>query len=154
MLKLKSLLTEAPAGEGEGFEGLLAAPEEAGPPPGKRDEGEYMWHKVKKQDMLGNVETTTDKSKGKWYKPVPKELDKRRGSVPRKKNMMSQGGHRQGGKRGLGLKYNFDSLSKGIVSENKANYSIIAEKRLFRSGNEIENLIRNLEKKRDEIEAQ
>jgi hypothetical protein len=144
----------APAEESTGFDGLLATPEDAGPPAGKRDEGDYMWHKVKKQDMLGNVETTTSKSKGKWHKPTPEDLDKRKSSGPRKKNMMSQGGHRQGGRRGMGLKYNFDSLAKGIVSENKANYNIIAEKKLFRSGNEIENLIKDMEKKRDEIETQ
>jgi hypothetical protein len=113
-----------------------------------------MWHKVKKQDMLGNVETTTNKSKGKWYKPTPKELDKRRSSAPRKKNMMSQGGHRQGGRRGIELKYGFDSLSKGIVSEDKANYNVIMEQKLFTANNEIQNLIENLEKKKDEAKAQ
>ena len=72
----------------------------------------------------------------------------------RKKNMMSQGGHRQGGRRGMGLKYDFDSLSKGIVSEHKSNYHRDMENDLFKTNNEIRVLLESLETKNDKIETQ
>jgi hypothetical protein len=52
------------------------------------------------------------------------------------------------------LKYNFDRLAKGVVSEEKPNYSVIMEHKLFRTNNEIQDLINNLEKKSDEAKAQ
>ena len=144
---------EPAADEGGGFEGLLAAPAEAGPP-AKRDDdaaNQYDWIKVKRKSYSGKVETTTDKSKGKWYTPVTTD---KRDMGARKKNMMSQGGHRQGGRRGMGLKYDFDSLSKGIVSEHKSNYHRDMENDLFKTNNEIRVLLESLETKNDKIETQ
>ena len=144
---------EPAADEGGGFEGLLAAPAEAGPP-AKRDDdtaNQYDWIKVKRKSYSGKVETTTDKSKGKWYIPVATD---KRDMGARKKNMMSQGGHRQGGRRGMGLKYDFDSLSKGIVSEHKSNYHRDMENDLFKTNNEIRVLLESLETKNDKIETQ
>ena len=144
---------EPAADEGGGFEGLLAAPAEAGPP-AKRDDdaaNQYDWIKVKRKSYSGKVETTTDKSKGKWYTPVTTD---KRDMGARKKNMMAQGGHRQGGRRGMGLKYDFDSLSKGIVSEHKSNYHRDMENDLFKTNNEIRVLLESLETKNDKIETQ
>jgi len=138
--------------EGGGFEGLLASPPEAGPPgAGKRDE-DYMWYRAKKPDIFGRQQTTTDASKGKWYEPVVS--DRRGTSGPRKKNMMSMGGHSQGGRRNTHKGYHdFKSLSKGIVSEQESNYKEV-EKSIFRVNREVSMLIESLEKKVDEVQAQ
>ena len=144
----------APAEEGGGFEGLMAAPAEAGPP-AKRDEdmaNEYEWVKVKRKGHLGQTQTTTSKSNGKWHTPVTADARKNHG--PRKKNMMSQAGHKQLGRRGTELGFDFNRLTKGIVQENKSNYNVLMEQNLFNASNVVENLIESLEKRTDENEAQ
>jgi hypothetical protein len=109
-----------------------------------------MWYKVKKQDVFGRPKTTTSKSKGKWYVPVTTD---KRDMGARKKNMMSQGGHKQGGRRGKELKFDFEKLAKGVISENKSIYNNI-EHDLFKTSNDVGSLIRSLEMKIDEAETQ
>jgi len=132
--------------------GLLVAPggAEAPTPPGKRDE-DYYWQRVKKNPVGLPDQTTTANAKGKWYTPVT--TDKRTGMAPRKKNMMSQAGHKQGGRKGrhpgiTGL----DSLAYGI-SENDSNYNVV-ENTIFKTSHEMKMLIESLETKENENEAQ
>ena len=131
---------------------LLATPEAAGPP-GKRDEpSTHDWVKVAKKDMFGKKQTTTSKSHG-WYEPV--DTDKRKGMGPRKKNMMAQGGHKQGGRRGTVPGFTgLSSLSMGIVSENKSNYNADVENNIFETTQEVKQLIESLEKKNGETKTQ
>tara|TARA_Y100000034_G_scaffold55855_2_gene68419 strand:+ start:3520 stop:5550 length:2031 start_codon:yes stop_codon:yes gene_type:complete len=134
---------EAPD-EGGGFEGLMASPDEAGPPPASRDDN-WEWRKMKKVGPDGKIRTITNKSKGKWYEPEPSD---KRDMGARKKNMLSQAGHSQGGKRRTHPGYhNLDSLTKGIVSESVPNYNtVLNESRLINTNNEMEKLLKSLEK--------
>ena len=159
--EMEAPMPEAPAPEapeeeaGGGFEGLMASPVEAGPPgAGKRDDDDHMWYRVKKQDIFGQTQTTTANSKGKWHEPVVS--DRRETSAPRKKNMMSMGGHSQGGRRNTHKGYHdFKSLSKGIVSEQESNYKEKeVENNIFRVNKEVSMLIESLEKKVNEVQTQ
>ena len=141
---------EAPAGGEEGT--LLASPEEAGPPPGKRDE--YEWVRVKRKSPLGAIETTTLDSKGKWY--MPKNVDGRQ-SGARKRHMTAQAGQAPLGTRGIFKGYQdidaLKRLERGIVSEEKSTYNKNVEKELFRTNSEILSLIESLEKKTNEVQT-
>jgi hypothetical protein len=112
---------EEAAGGGE--EMLLAAP-------GKRD------------DM-----TTTPRSKGKWYKPVAKELDKRRHLAPKKKSMKKQFSDRLASTSRENVYPSLNALSragKGIYENLEANYSK-EEIKILNSNEEINDLISQLE---------
>ena len=137
-------VTPAAGGEEEGV--LMAAPAEAAP--GKRDDGD-SWIRVSKKDMMGQQQTTTDGAKGKWHTPKRKGMDGRQ-SAARRKNMMSQAGPSQFGRRGIGVDV-FDQLARGIVSENKSNYNDKIEEELFQTNAEVRMLIDSLEKKTNEI---
>jgi len=139
----------APAAGGEEEGVLMAAP--AGAAPGKRDE-DHAWVKVSRSDIMGQQHTTTSGAKGKWYEPTPKGLDRRR-SAARRKNMKSQAGPAQFGRRGIGVDV-FDRLAHGIVSENKSNYNDKTEKELFQTNVEVRMLIESLEKKTNETQTQ
>jgi len=149
-------MAAAPDAEaGGGFEGLLAAPAEAGAPaPAKRDEDypKYDWVKVKRESPLGDVETTTSKSKGKWYNP---ELVDKRPAGARKRHHSAQAGRRQGGKkRNYPGYHDFKALSRGTISEEKSNYNTKVEQSLFRTSSEVHRLLESLEKKGNEDETQ
>jgi len=134
---------------GEEEEGvLMAAPTGIGP--GKRDE-DHAWIKVSRGDIMGRQHTTTSGAKGKWYKPKAKGMDQRR-SAARRKNMKSQAGPSQFGRRGIGVDV-FDRLAHGIVSENKSNYNDKTEKELFQTNIEVKMLIESLEKKTNEAQT-
>jgi|2_EtaG_2_1085320.scaffolds.fasta_scaffold03115_5 hypothetical protein len=147
---------------------LLATPPEAGPP-GKRDEdSSWYWKRVKKNPLGLPDQTTTARAKGKWYQPVT--LDGRKSSGPRKKNMMSQGGHAQGGRRGTHKGYHeldnmrhlargiaegsINELLEGTVSSEEPNYDCNIEKNIFQTSNELKMLIESLENKNNEVKAQ
>jgi hypothetical protein len=145
---------EAPA-EDEGP--LLATPgapaggETATPelPPGKRDvDG---WRKAK--DMFGKTFTTTDASKGKYYKPV--SVDSRTG---RKQSFLAQGGQQYtGASKRSSFPGSTDINSLYRFSEGQdANYYDEEEKRLFQENVDIKNLINslnNLENTENETET-
>jgi len=134
---------------GEEEEGvLMAAPTGIGP--GKRDE-DHAWIKVSRGDIMGRQHTTTSGAKGKWYKPKAKGMDQRR-SAARRKNMKSQAGPSQFGRRGIGVDV-FDRLAHGVVSENKSNYNDKTEKELFQTNIEVKMLIESLEKKTNEAQT-
>jgi len=114
-------------GEEAGGEDMLLAT------PGKRDE----------------VVTTTPKSKGKWYKPVPKELDKRRHLAPRKKSMKKQYSDRLASSSRENIYPDINALSRvgrGIYENLEANYSK-EEIKILNSNEEVNGLISQLEKK-------
>ena len=137
-------VTSPAGGEDEGT--LLAAPAEAAP--GKRDDGD-SWIRISKSDIMGNTQTTTSKSKGKWHTPQRKGMDRRQ-SAARRKNMMAQAGPAQFGRRGIGVDV-FDQISKGIVSENKSNYNDVIEDELFQTNLEVRMLLESLERKTNEV---
>jgi len=119
---------DAPPAEGAD-EMLLAAP-------GKRDE----------------IRTTTKASKGKWYKPVPPELDKRRHMAPRLKSMKKQFSDRLASSSRENVTPALNTitrLGKGIYENKEPIYSL-DESVILNSNEEIENLISQLEIKTDE----
>jgi len=114
--------------------------------PGKRDEP--GWHKFKTKDALGRPEqTTTSKSKGKWYKPVTN--DGRESSGPRKKNIKAKWGNEKtkSAKRTIRPDSSLTRLAKGITEEKGTIYN--EEEILFEANKEIRDLISKMEK-RDE----
>jgi len=155
--------------EGEEMGGApeeMAAEEAAGPPPGaeggpeaetallaapgKRDDEGWTRVKVKKDGSY-----VTPGSKGKAYKPV--KADKRQ-SGARKRHFRAQGSHeiarlppRQTRHLPLGAK-ELLGLGKGISEGKETNYNI-EERKLFKTKQNIENLIQELEE-RDDAKAQ
>jgi len=141
----------------EGFEGLEgeegAEGEEEIPgddlllaEPGKRDEP--GWHKFKVKDAFGRTkQTTTPKSKGKWYKPVTN--DARKSSGPRKKNMKAKWANEKTKptRRTIRPDSPLTQLVKGITEEQETIYN--EEEILFETNKEIRDLIFEMEK-RDE----
>ena len=123
---------EEPAGEGAD-DMLLATP-------GKRDEN------IKVQ--RGDKTTTTD-SKGKWYKPVPKALDKRRHLAPKKKSMKKQYSDRMASSSRENIfpdMNGFSRASKGIYENIKSTYSK-EEVKILNSNDEVYKVLAQLEKK-------
>ena len=119
---------------GEGADDMLLAT------PGKRDEN------IKIQ--RGDKTTTTD-SKGKWYKPVPKELDKRRHLAPRKKSMKKQYSDRMASSSRENIfpdMNGFSRASKGIYENVKSIYSK-EEVKILNSNDEVYKVLAQLEKK-------
>jgi len=118
-------------------------------PPGKRDvDG---WREVK--DMFGKTHTTTNASKGKYYKPAV--VDSRTG---RKQSFLAQGGLQHAGasnrSRFPGAS-DINSLYRFSEGQD-ANYYDEEEKRLFKESTDIKNLINslnNLEKEENETET-
>ena len=114
--------------------------------PGKRD---VDWHKVKRRK---GGETTTSKSKGKWYKPVT--YDGRRGTA-RKSHFRSQFSYETGKntKRGpnTGLT-NLINLGRGISEGEDTTYN--EELKLFEVNHQIKNLITELESRNNETKTQ
>jgi hypothetical protein len=149
-----ALEAEAPAEE-EGP--LLATPggpagdESSAPeaPPGKRDAG--GWRETK--DMFGRTHTTTNASKGKYYKPVT--VDSRTG---RKQSFLAQGGQQHTGaspRSFLPGASDINSLYRFSEGQD-ANYYDEEEKKLFQESVDIKNLINSLEqleKTEDETET-
>jgi hypothetical protein len=133
---------------GPGETALLAKPTTA---PGKRDE---EWVAVRRS-VINDLETTTAKSKGKWHKPTPQGLDKRKNMAPRRKSMKSMGGHQQGGRRKTHKGYQeLNRLGRGIVTESKLQQvANLAERELFIVNEEFNDLIESLEVKIDENES-
>ena len=125
---------EAPAAdEGGGDDILLATP-------GKRDESV----KVQKGDM-----TTTSKSKGKWYKPVTKAMDKRRHLAPKKKSMKKQYSDRMASSSRENVfpdMNSFSRVSKGIYENIQSTYSK-EELKILNSNDEVYKVLEQLEKK-------
>ena len=140
---------EAPDAAG-GFEGLMATPGEAGPAAKRDDDANgWEWKKIRKVGADGKIHTITDKSKGKWYNPVTTD---KRDMGARKKNMLSQGGSRQGGRKKTHPGYHaLTSLSKGTISESKATYNnMVTERKLINTNNEVEKLLDSLESINDD----
>ena len=137
---------ETPAGPlpGPGESSLLAKPTGA---PGKRDE---EWIAVRKS-ALGSVETTTPRSKGKWHKPTPKGLDKRKHMAPRRKSMKSAGGHEQGGRRKTHKGYHdLNRLGRGIMTESRLQHvASLTESDLFTVGSQVKDIMEKLETKNE-----
>ena len=128
---------------GPGESALLAAPMGA---PGKRDD-DQEWVMVRKS-VIDGLETTTPNSKGKWHKPTPAGLDKRKHMSGRRKNMKSMGGYEQGGRRKTHKGYQeLNRLGRGIVSESRLDHiASLAEHELFTKSSEVDELIDTLEK--------
>ena len=119
---------------GAGEEDMLLAT------PGNRDES------IKIQ--RGDKTTTTD-SKGKWYKPVSKELDKRRHLAPKKKSMKKQYSDRlaSSSRENIFPDMNaFSRASKGIYENIKSTYSK-EEVKILNSNDEVYRVLSQLEKK-------
>lgn len=131
---------EVPEEEVPGDDLLLAEP-------GKRDE--EGWHKFKTKDAFGRTEqTTTAKSKGKWYKPVTN--DARKSSGPRKKRVSASYSKEtsRGTPRNVIPGYSpLSQLAKGLTEEEETTYN--EEKILLETNREIMDLISEMEK-RDE----
>ena len=111
--------------------GLLAAP-------AKRDDDSARYSR--RAVASGKVETTTDKSKGKWHEI---KTDKRSSSGPRSRQMKAQGtpGYKD-----------IKSLGKGIVAEKLATTYKKEEELLFQTKIDIDNLIKGMENKsKDEV---
>jgi len=115
--------------------------------PGKRDE--KGWHEFKSKEAFGRPkQTTTSKSKGKWYKPVTR--DGRESSGPRKKNIKAKWGNEKTKSASRTLYPGYSPLSqlvKGITEEQETIYN--EEEILFEANKEIRDLISKMEK-RDE----
>lgn len=114
---------------------LLPVPEPA-TSPGSRDDN----YKLKSMDGL----TTTEKSKGKWYRKV--DTDKRSGMAPRRKNYTQkrQGGHRSTLPGYLDMK----QTASGTLLETKSIYDADnVEGQIFGSTDEIKSIIESLKKK-------
>ena len=118
-------------------------------PPGKRDE--ENWYKLDRKDALGRPETTTSKSKGKWYTPVTSD---KRDMGARKRSYRSKYSHEKGKntKRNV-FSGNLLSLSKGIYEQTDTNYTSEEEK-LFEVNQQVKNLITELESKNNEVKTQ
>jgi hypothetical protein len=134
---------------GAGGEEAAEEPEEAGTEnllaaPGKRDTSRRL---VKK-----NNPTTTPNAKGKWYRPVPSELDKRKRSVPRRKSIKKQfsdrlaSSSRENTMPGL---QGLTRMGRGIYEEKEPTY-ITEEQDILNSNKEVENLMSQLEKNNNE----
>jgi hypothetical protein len=144
---------------GEELGGEELGGEEEAPPgdelllaePGKRDED---WYKLRSRDALGRPkQTTTSKSKGKWYNPVIN--DKRKSSGPRKKNIKQKWANEKSRatERTYAPGYSpLRQLAKGLTEDKDTNYRD-EERLLVEANQEIKNLISEMEK-RDEIETQ
>ena len=156
---------EAEAGE-EGAEELPEEGEEAGPllavpageTPGHRDDD---WHKTQKKDAFGRPsQTTTKKSKGKWYKPVEYRGGDRRphGAYERHlkglSNMEISKNTSRNITKGLDDLLGLKKLSYGIPENRtrmilESNYKEEEEK-IFGIKHEIKKLIEGLELKDNE----
>ena len=138
-----------PAAEAEappaGETALLAAP-------GKRDDDEATaWVKAKavKKDTFGRPkETTTSKSKGKWYKPVTAD-QRQRGA--RKRHTLAKASHETATMPKRQIKMNLPDgaseilgLGKGISEGKDTNYDE-EERKLIEVNQNIKNLIQELE---------
>jgi|7_EtaG_2_1085326.scaffolds.fasta_scaffold00615_14 hypothetical protein len=141
----------------EGLEGLEGEEEEIpgddlllAEPPKRDEEGR---HKIKKKGAFGRSEqTTTSKSKGKWYKPVTS--DGRESTGPRKKNIKAKWGNEKTKSTPRTLYPGYSPLkqmTKGITEEQETIYN--EEKILFEVNKEIRDLISKMEK-RDEAQTQ
>jgi hypothetical protein len=123
---------------------LLATPGEE--PPAKRDDGTNF--KTFKTDKYGRVLTTTDSSKGKWYKKDPGP-DRRNGLAQSQKawsGMQNVGKTKRSflqGAKELGINY---SLSEST----NPNYYDEEEKQILKNSADISKLIESLEKAADE----
>jgi hypothetical protein len=106
-----------------------------------------------RNSALAGLETTTSKSKGKWYKPTPKGLDKRKHMAPRRKNMKSMAGHEQGGRRKTHKGYSdLARLGRGIYESKMQHIANLTENELVTASTEVDELMETLEKK-DENES-
>ena len=142
-------------GDAAGEEG---AEEEAGPllatpgeeAPAKKDDGTSF--KTFKTDKYGRVLTTTDRSKGKWYKEDPGP-DRRNGLAQSQKawaGMQNVGKTKRSflpGAKEIGINY---SLSEGT----NPNYYDEEEKQILKNTADISRLIESLEKAEDETKPQ
>jgi hypothetical protein len=145
---------EAPAEGAEEEAGpLLATPgaeEEAPPPPMKRDDESVF--KTFKTDEYGKVMTTTDSSKGKWYRKNPGP-DRRNGLGQSQKawaGMQNTGKSKRSFLKGaeeLGINYR---LSEG----DNSNYYDDEEQQILKNTAEVSKLIESLEKAADETKPQ
>lgn len=105
-------------------------------PAGRRG---YDWEKV----MNDEGETTTNKSKGKWYKPVVS--DRRKSSGPRVKNMMSAGGRIETSTRGVFPGYSdMKKTAIGLTESKESLYSEL-EKRFNTINAEVKILTEKVE---------
>ena len=119
------------------FNILLATPPDEEPPPGKRD------------DYAGGY--TTPGAKGKVYYP---EKDDKRNMGARRRHLMRKATPEYSTSRKVfpGLA-NLFSLSNGIAENKRPNYKE-EEDKLLKIDKQIKDLITDLEKKEDEVEAQ
>ena len=118
-------------------------------PPAKRDDD---WYKVDRRDPLGRPETTTSKSKAKWYSPVTTD---KRDMGARNRSYKSKYSYEKGKntKRNTHKGYlNLLSLGKGIYEENDTNYNK-EELKLFEVNQQVRDLITELEQKNNESKA-
>ena len=104
---------------------------------------------------MNRPETTTSRSKSKWYLPV-QDGDGRRSDGPRRKSYRSHYSYESGKntKRNTHKGYpELLSLGKGIYEEKDTNYSS-EEKKLFEVSRDVKNLITELESKDNETKTQ
>ncbi len=135
-----------PAGPEPGESPLLASP-------AKRDD--EVWYKVKRRDPLGKPETTTDKSKGKWYVPVMyRGGDRRRDAGPRSKNYLSHATPEISNRTMFPGYQPMRSYGAGIFESQDTNYND-EESKIFEVNREVKKLINELElkEKKDEVKT-
>ena len=130
---------EAPEEEGV----LLPTPAEA---PAARDED---WYKIQKPDGS----TTTSKSKDRWYMPKKaKGEPDLRNFAGRKKNYTQKQQH--GPTRSFAGYTDIKQLGRGSIMEEKSIYNADKiERQIFESTNEVERLIKGLEKNKNETKS-
>jgi len=107
--------------------------------------------------MFGRTHTTTNASKGKYYKPTA--VDSRTG---RKQSFLAQGGQQHTGASKRSIWHGKSDLDSTIKTDYRfsegqdANYYDEEEKKLFQESVDIKNLINSLEqleKTEDETET-
>tara|TARA_R100000152_G_C6778551_1_gene209334 strand:+ start:1021 stop:3003 length:1983 start_codon:yes stop_codon:yes gene_type:complete len=121
-------------------------------PVAKRDDAydDADWYKLKKRKT---GETTTSKSKSKWYLPVKSD---KRDMGARNRSYKSKYSHEKGKNTQRNIHKGYPALSslgKGIYEENETTYSN-EERKLFEVHQEVRNLITELESKDNEIKTQ
>ena len=127
----------APTPPGEDESALLAAP-------ANRDDEE--WKQTKK--VGGEEFSTTGKSKGKWYKPRNDLSGKR----AMQRSMSAEAGSNMASsakKNTFKGYHDLSRLSRGMKENQEANYKT-EEKKIFALNTEVENLITELESKKDD----
>ena len=143
-------------GEELGGEAEAEAPaEEEGPllsAPANRDD--EIWYKMKRKNPAGKTQTTTSKSKGRWYVPAASRGgDKRKDAGPRTKNYARKGSPEISKRTTLPGLDDLSSLASGLYESKDTTYNE-EERKIFEVNHEVKKLINELEKKEKKVETE